>query len=62
MTQPTHFQRIYRDFVGPEYRADETVARTVIAAMNEAARGSDPFKVRFKMADGSVLLAKARRG
>lgn len=61
MTQPIAFQRIYSDFIGPEYRADETVARTAIAAMNDAAAGPDPFKVRIRMDDGSLLLAKARR-
>jgi hypothetical protein len=58
--QPLSFRRIYRDASGPEYPATPEVVRIVLASMNSHAKGSDPFKVEFRLEDGSTVTVKPK--
>lgn len=61
MSGPATFQRIYANDTGPEHAATPEVVRTVLASMNEHASGPDPFRVRFRYADGTSVVASPKR-
>ena len=55
------FTRIYTDGQGPEYPATPKIVATVLRSMNEHAAGWDPFKVKFRMEDGSIVVVGPKR-
>lgn len=61
MTQPVSFQRLYKEGAGIEYPVQGAVVANVLKAMNDAARsGLNPFRVRFRLDDGTSVVVKPR--
>lgn len=60
--QPVSFQRMYGVGDGPVYPATPKVVETLLASMNADADGEWPFKVRFRLPDGSTVIAAPKRG
>lgn len=55
------FQRQYWHHPhGPEYPCQRGAVAAVLRSMNEAADGDVPFNVRFRLDDGTTVLAKPR--
>lgn len=62
MSAPVSFQRIYADHgPGPEYPATPEYVANVLRSMN-ACGELNPFKVRLRFGDGSVVIVKPKRG
>jgi hypothetical protein len=59
--QPITFQRLYADTVGPEHTATPDYLANVVRSMN-ACHGLNPFRVRVRFSDGSVVVVKPKRG
>lgn len=64
MPDVASFTRIYPHGEGLEYQATPGFVTNVIRSMNESVASAVPFKVRFRMTDGSVVILspKRRRG
>lgn len=61
MVEVVTFQRLYADSWGIEYPAKPEYVANVIRSMNEHADGWDPFRVRLRMSDGSVVTVSPKR-
>lgn len=58
---PTHFQRLYRDSgPGIEHPVSPGAVERVISSMNEAG-DLNPFKVRLRFGDGTVVVVSPKR-
>lgn len=55
------WQRIYADQAGLEHPATEVTIANVLRSMQESAGGILPFRVRFRMDDGSSVVVKPKR-
>lgn len=61
MPEPVTFQRLHRESVGLEHTANPMFVRNVLKSMHEAQEsGLNPFRVRFRMDDGSVVVVKPK--
>lgn len=61
MATATSWQRIYPTEAGLEHPATEKSVSNVLASMRECAGGILPFKVLFRMDDGSTVIVKPKR-
>lgn len=61
MPTAVSWQRIYADQAGLEHPATEVTIANVLRSMQEGAGGILPFKVLFRMGDGSVVTVKPKR-
>lgn len=59
--EPVSFTRLYADGEGPEHPATPQYVANVLRSMN-ACHGLNPFKVRLRFGDGSVVIVKPRGG
>ena len=57
---PVSFQRLYAESVGPEHPATPQYVANVLRSMN-ACGDLNPFKVRLRFGDGSVVVVKPKR-
>jgi len=56
------FTRLYEHGAGPEHPATPAFVANVLRSMQEAAGGEAPFRVRFRMDDGSTVVVKPKGG
>lgn len=61
MPSPISWQRIYPAEAGLEHPATEASVSNVLRSMQESAGGILPFRVRFRMDDGSSVVVKPKR-
>lgn len=61
MPTPVTWQRIYPDNADIEHPATELTIANVLRSMQESAGGILPFRVRFRMDDGSSVVVKPKR-
>lgn len=60
MARPVTFQRIYPFASGLEHPADPSAVANVLRSMREAVASEAPFKVRFRLDDGSSVTVAPR--
>lgn len=62
MAAPVTFQRLYRHEAGLEHPATPAAIANVIQSMRESRDGENPFRVRFRMDDGSAVNVAPKGG